>query len=237
MDSLQSIAIKQVFANISNDTVENDLSLMDIIPINAETTPAIEDFIRDYIMKKPSILTNIIKKMYLVYFRLRDEFTIRDIDKDKYNASGVLRVCFSMNEARNWIIKNGREQAEELEDNYGRPIILFIVETDDSYDFWDYDTLAPITSQYYETYVFTKDAYELLLKEYEYLYCGDWIPTNTIPFWIHYHTETGEIIRGCSLEQLNNILCVIEYIVDDEKKKDEHRADLARFLENPDKWR
>lgn len=232
MDSLQSIAIKQVFANISN-IVENE-PLKDIIPINAETTPAIEDFIRDYIMKKPSILTNIVKKMYLVHFRLRDEYTFKGDEDDKYNASGVLRVCFSMNEARNWIIKNGREQAKELEDNYMRPIILFIVETDNNNNFWDYDNLSIITGNCYNTYVFTKDAYDLLLKEHKYLCNDDNI--GFIPFWIHYYTETGEIIRGCSLEHLNSILSGINYYVDNEKKKEAYRADLARFLQDPDNW-
>lgn len=222
--SLQYLALKEVLA---------------AIPIDDETSPAIDEFILEYIKgRKSAIISKMLVGSALVYYRLRDPAYIKPWNNDQYTDKGLIQICATKTAAKRWIAEKGRELYESLEDEFRDPVAFFIVEVDAdtfSYDEYRFDCVWNITCKHIDTYVFSSEGREMVLREWKECFLESHSFYDAIPTWIYHYSEKG-LIRGCSAEELEVVLAETQYIHDGEKKEEFIREALKVFHSDPDNY-
>lgn len=153
--------------------------VLSTILLNSDTNSILDEYIVSYLKLNPSLVTKYMDEngLYHVYYRHQDSNT--DPDSKAYGPF-LLKSFATEKEAEAWLLKMGHEIVEFQEDNWGRPVVLMIIEdsNDGDYEYGEAhehgisDKMAP-------TYAFSKQGYKMLKKELKY-------NNKQNPTWIHY---------------------------------------------------
>lgn len=175
--------------------------------------------------------------IYHVFYQTRDETT------DPYSRRSFvifLKSFATEKEAKEWILLNGEDIVEEQEDNFGTPIVIFIVyDTNEGIYDTGYEPTNPhyISSHKYPVYAFSKEGYKMLFDEHIYLLGDDHHSNcdnyNSIPHWINYVTNE-ELIQGVKKEDIIKISEA--YMRVDKETKKKYINDIKSYTENPQKY-
>lgn len=220
--NLQYISTKQLLADI---------------PINDVTHKAIDEYLSVYLSQNPHIIETYLNSncVYNVFFRAEDP---DGLSHERFNGIiYLLKTFVTLKCAHQWILDNGKNITQEQTENYGRPIVLTIIPSDNmGADMVEGNPteIFMISTKRYMTYAFAKENYQMLLKEHNKMICGDW-QNEIIPYWINYY-KNGKLMQGCRMKDLEDIFKDLTYINNDVEKKDQHRKDLLRFHKNPQKY-
>jgi hypothetical protein len=190
--NLQGISLETLFKNI---------------PRNSHTQPYLEDFFEKYMIENPKCLIKHINKtgLYNVFFRTSDKycsdeyFEFRRHYSQSYHEICYLQSFTTFNEANEWVIKKGKKIISEEEKNRDRPILLTIIHCkNNSYDGNAGEEpvcLYQISSCQHPTYAFSEKGFKMALDEHYVMYIRN--KSNiTVPNWIQYINDNGEIIRS-----------------------------------------
>ena len=147
--------------------------VLSTILLNSDTETILHEYMVDYLKTHPSILQQAINRgLYHVYARTQDEFSSCEGTKKKPRNHEVFLVksFITEGEAKDWILKNGKNIVLNEEDNYDQPIVLTIIHDDNKGTHYPGEWPAyayEISSKLYPTFVFSKKAYDMLLYEYD----------------------------------------------------------------------
>lgn len=194
-----------------------------------------EETICEYLSNNPILIENYLNShlTYNVFFREEDPDE-RIPDRNLSYDIHLLKTFVTLDRAIQWVLDNGREIIKEHKENYGRPLVITIVPFDNKGEYASDEiptNMWMISNKRYLTYAFTKEDYEMLLREHKRLLMGDW-GMNFIPYWIVYCKKDGTM-RRFNMRNLKNIFKDYTYVIDDEIKKEAHKKDLKKFIENP----
>ena len=145
--------------------------------------------------------------LYHVFFREEDHYVE---DGGKCAETELIKTFTTEISAVDWILKNGRKA---ISNDKRKPAVLTIIQFNNNCYCKDEEDLAyflMIPALEYPTYAFTKDGYQMLLREHKKVFHAGWC-SEIIPTWIHYVEEDGKIIDGCSLEYIEAIHSKIDY--------------------------
>ena len=196
------------------------------IPINADTTPAIDDFILSYLKIKPQLGNKILQNgIYSVYYRSRDPYTTEDPDL----LMPLLKTFYTSYAAEQWVMTYGQniiKEAEEL-DLHVLPLVLTIIYDANVYTYIneiEYETnyMWQIAVQQYPIYTFSKEGFQMALDEHFWMVKNN-EQNNVIPYWIHY-VEHG-VARRLNTQELNSYISDYSSI-----DQEEYRQSLKKII-------
>ena len=187
--SLQSLAIETFLRNL---------------PVNEKSQEGIEKFIVDYVFNHQNVLTQCITRCgtYHVFFRERDPYVTGRMMVDATPDMSLISTFGTESEAVDWTTKHGSIIINNLKSIH--PCILTIVYTNglgNDHGISHY----MISSGKHLSFAFDDAGYRMLLDEHFIMY-KEAEYTDMIPYWIRYIKEDGEMIYGCILEDLKNLL-------------------------------
>lgn len=214
-------------------------NLIHTILLNEDTSVIADNIILNYLKQHPTIITKYINEngIYHVFYRTRDEST--NPTKRKGNFIILLKSFTTGTEAKEWILQYGKDIVEEQENNYNRPIVLFIVHDKNKGIYEGDEPTNPhfISSHKYPVYAFSNRGYNMLLKEHIYLLGDDYHHNcnsyNSIPYWINY-VRNKKLIQGVKTKDITKISEA--YMRVDEETKKIYMDDIVLFQNEPQKY-
>lgn len=187
MQSLNNLSFATLFEYLANKPLDDNIKKLFTKYLTEN-----KSIVDDYLSKKP---------VYGVYYRGEDTYVNNKYDK----IFGFVKIFGTLDAAYEWVIKNGKEVVDEHEDNYDRPIVLTIIETDPNDTSGHISDMFLVSANQYPTFAFSDKAYNMLLDEHLAIFQGDWCrePVNN---WIYFVSNNGLVTRGCSWEHINKLL-------------------------------
>ena len=153
--------------------------------------------------------------------------------KNVLNICNVVSVFPDFNSAEKWLFKHGKKLNDNFYELYEQGCAFNIVEhknytTDDNFeDFLNNSGIDMyMTNRQFPTYVFSSSSYNMVLNEHFIFVSHDW--SESIPWWITYIAEDGNVLKGCTDDHFKKCLAFYrdEYkeaeIQKFEKLKDNH---------------
>jgi hypothetical protein len=204
--------------------------LLEQIPINTETSAALDDFIIRYLDTHSQPMDYLMehKTLFQVFFRTRDTSTDYENNFEGDGVLVLLKTFINLDTAIKWIYNNGKNIVNKLENEYDQPIVLTIVTTNDTlYDPDEYIIPPGISQKEYLTYAFSPLGWEMIKDEYGFSTIDREV---VIPYWLTY--ISNGIIYRYSTEDLSKLYDDIDVSFNYEEKEKE----LLTFLKNPNKY-
>lgn len=202
-------------------------TLLDNIPINEQTSPAIDNFLIRYLSNHTDPIDYLINNntLFHVFFRTQDPVT----DNNNCGVLTLLKTFINLDKAITWIYKNGKDIVEEQEQRYQDAIVLTIVTMNDRlYDNDEHPEPEMISDKAYLTFAFSKKGWQMIKDEFTYVSMDRRVIY--IPYWLMY-IKDGVIHRYTSknLHELHKSM-------DLENTYPENQRELLLYLKNPNKY-
>lgn len=204
--------------------------LLEQIPINTETSAALDDFIIHYLDRHSQPIDYLMehKTLFQVFFRTRDTSTDAENNFEGDGILVLLKTFINLDTAMKWIYNNGKNIVNKLENQYDQPIVLTIVTTNDTlYDPDEYIIPPGISDREYLTYAFSPLGWEMIKDEFWFISAQN--SDIVIPYWLNY--ISNGIIYRYSIEDLAKL-----HEVEGNFNYEEKEKELLTFLKNPNKY-
>lgn len=202
MQSLEDISITTFFNTCLKNTIPNE---------------TIKELFTTYLKENKCIIDEYLSKVSLfhVFFRQEDSFVNHNALSHDIHLVRSFATFFS---AHQWVIANGQEIVDTQEDDYGKPIVLTIIEKEPGW-YWGEETkMHMLASDQYPTYAFSEEGYNMLLNEHKLLCERDWCDEIVID-WI-YFIKDGIIKRGCPKQHILELVELYEEEYQDEIRQE-----------------
>lgn len=154
-----------------------------------ETT---KQLIATYLKENKSIIDKYIKQEPLYHVFHRGNLS----NDNGIDYISLIETFSSLDEARKWIIQNGRKILN-IDDIPNKLTSLVII----SKRWEESESMDMMPMSMHPTFVFNQESYEMILEEHKILYTQDWITTPIID-WVYFVKDNGTIIQGCSWEHV-----------------------------------
>lgn len=229
---------KNIQKSSSKNTHVTSRNLINTIMLNSDTHIIADEIILNYLNQHPSLVSKYLNQygLYHVYYRSQDAATNPN---ENHSVIVLLKSFATEDEAHQWIISYGQHIIEELNDNYGTPMVLFIQYDKNSglYDIGQEPTNEHlISAKMYPVYAFTDDAYKMLINEHIYLLGAEDVDTDfydVIPYWIYYKSKKG-IERGSDKKAMDKIEKAYKRTT--KERGLQYEKDIKQYKTNPQQY-